>query len=70
MSWRDSPVTEKQLKYILRMQEDAVINGAIPLPVFDGKTKGEASDYIDANKGKQFISFDYSSHGDNFGDRI
>lgn len=69
MSWRDDPVTEKQLAYILRMQEDADMNGAIPLPEFTGTTKGEASDYIDENNGKQFESFDFCSHGDNYGDR-
>ena len=52
------------------MQENAGMNGAIPLPPFKGTTKGEASDYIDENKGKQFISFGTDSHGDNYGDRI
>ena len=52
------------------MQEDAGINSALPLPVFKGKTKGEASDYINENQGKQFKSFDFESHGDNYGDRI
>ena len=70
MSWRNDPVTEKQLQFIDRRRENAGMNGAIPLPVFRGKTKGEAFDYIDENIGKQFISFDASSHGDNYGDRM
>ena len=70
MSWRDDPVTEKQLNYIEQMQEDAGMNGAIPLPPFTGKTKGEACDYISENQNKVFESFDYYSHMDNYGDRI
>ena len=42
MSWRDDPATEKQLAYIQEMQEFS----EFPLPSFEGKTKGEASDYI------------------------
>lgn len=52
------------------MQEDAGINGALPLPIFKGKTKGGASDYINENQWKQFKSFDFASHSDNYGDRI
>ncbi len=70
MSWRNDPITEKQLNYIVQMQEDAGMNGAIPLPPFTGKTKGEASAYIEQNKNRQFRSFDFESHEDNFGDRI
>ena len=70
MSWRNDPITEKQLNYIVQMQEDAGINGAIPLPPFTGKTKGEASDYISENQNKVFDSFDYICNGDNYGDRI
>lgn len=70
MNWRNQPATKKQLLYIMRMQEDAGINGALPLPIFNGKTKGEASDYINENQGKQFKSFNFESHGDNYGDRI
>lgn len=44
-NWRDDPVTEKQLAYIQEMHEFS----DFPLPVFHGKTKGEASDYIDNN---------------------
>ena len=43
MTWRDDPATEKQLKMIRNMQEFS----DLPLPSFAGKTKGEASDYID-----------------------
>lgn len=68
MSWRDDPVTERQLEYIWQMQEDAGMNGAIPLPEFTGRTKGEASDWINANKGKQYEAF-MSEHED-AGDRI
>lgn len=42
-SWKDEPATEKQLQYIREMQEFS----EFPLPKFDGKTKGEAADYID-----------------------
>ena len=69
-SWRDSPITEKQVEYIKQMQLDAEMNGAIPLPPFRGSTRGEASDYIDANKGRQYEAFDYYSHDDNYGDRV
>lgn len=70
LNWRNKPPTERQIAYIMQMQEDAGINGAIPLPRFTGKTRGETSDYIDANKGKRFKSFDYAGHGDNYGDRV
>ena len=69
-SWRDSPITDKQLAYIRQMQLDADMNGAIPLPPFRGDTKGAACDYINENKGKQFAAFDYYGHGDNYGDRV
>lgn len=41
--WRLQPATEKQLQLIAEMQEFS----EFPLPIFDGQTKGEASDYID-----------------------
>ena len=41
-SWRDDPATEKQLAYILEMNEFS----PYPLPEFKGTTKGEACDYI------------------------
>lgn len=55
MSWRDEPITEKQKAFIMSIQEDAGINGAIVAP-FYGKTKGEAHDWIKENYGKQFYS--------------
>jgi len=67
-SWRNDPVTEKQINLIMQMEEDAGMNGAIPLLPFTGKTKGEASDWIDENMGKQFESFN-CDHED-AGDRI
>lgn len=69
-NWRDSPITEKQVEYIRQMQLDAEMNGAIPLPPFRGNTRGEASDYIDANKGRQYEAFDYYGYGDNYGDKV
>lgn len=41
--WRSDPVTEKQKAYIAELQEFS----EVLLPPFVGKTKGEASDYID-----------------------
>lgn len=43
--WGDLPVTEAQLRYIRDMQEMS----PYPLAEFKGKTRGEASDYIDKN---------------------
>jgi hypothetical protein len=43
MKWRDEPATKKQLNYIMEMQEFS----EFPLPRFEGKTKGEATDYIE-----------------------
>lgn len=43
MSWRELEPTEKQLALIAEMQEFS----DYPLPVFKGKTRGDASDYID-----------------------
>lgn len=48
MSWRDDPATEKQLEMIGDIRESS----DWPLPLFTGKTKGEASDYIDRWIGK------------------
>ncbi len=42
MTWRDDPVTEKQLEMIDNMHDFS----EYPLPPFTGKTKGDASDYI------------------------
>ena len=41
--WRDEPATEKQKKQIEEMHDYSML----PLPLFTGKTKGEAADYID-----------------------
>ena len=41
-NWRADPITEKQKAYILEMQEFS----EFPLPLFTGKTKGEAANYI------------------------
>lgn len=41
--WRDEPATEKQKNLIAEMHEFSLF----PLPLFTGKTKGEAADYID-----------------------
>ena len=41
--WEDYPVSDAQLEYIREMQEMS----EYPLPPFAGKTRGEASDYID-----------------------
>ena len=41
--WRNDPITVKQKECIKEMQEFS----HYPLPKFKGKTKGEASDYID-----------------------
>ena len=40
--WRNDPITQKQKDLIEEMQEFSYY----PLPKFEGKTKGEASDYI------------------------
>lgn len=40
--WRLRPITDKQKKYIAEMQ----IYSPYSLPKFEGKTRGEASDYI------------------------
>lgn len=48
MSWRDDPITDKQLELIRNMDDFS----EWPLPPFTGTTKGEASDYIDKWIGK------------------
>lgn len=45
MNWRNEPMTEKQKELIAEMQEFS----EFPLSEFNGKTKGEASDWIDKN---------------------
>lgn len=42
-TWRDEPATEKQISYCHELSEHSPYN----IPQFTGKTKGEASDYID-----------------------
>lgn len=64
--WRSDPATEKQLTYIQEMQEFS----ALPIPMFIGSTKGEASDYIDRWSERAHEAFDFGGHGDNYGDRI
>ena len=66
MSWREEPITEKQKAMMASMRENAAMNGAM-LSYFDGKTKGEASDWISKNIGEQYRSL-YCEH-ENAGDR-
>lgn len=46
MDWRSKEPTEKQLVYIRDMMEFS----PYPLPMFEGKTRGEAADYIDQHR--------------------
>lgn len=41
--WQDEPITEKQRQYIAEMEEFSIFG----LPHFEGKTKGDAAEYID-----------------------
>ena len=41
--WRNDKITDKQKAYINDMKEFS----PYPIPLFNGTTKGEASDYID-----------------------
>lgn len=66
MSWRDDPITEKQEQMIADMKESASMNNAF-LPLFTGKTKGEACDYISDYIHYCYISA-YNPHED-AGDR-
>lgn len=43
MSWRSDPATLRQLSYIEEMREFS----EYALPLFTGKTKGQAAAYID-----------------------
>ena len=67
MNWRNDPITEKQEAMIATIQEDAYMNDAY-VPPFNGKTKGEAYDWISVNINKRFYSM-YNPHED-AGDRI
>lgn len=61
-NWRFDPITEKQKAYIFEMQEFS----ELPLPVFHGKIKGEASNYIN-----RYIKIAHESileHHENWGD--
>ena len=60
-------MTEGQKKIIAQMSESAEMNGAIPLPEFEGTTKGEACDYI-----QKYIAsthYDESGRNEDAGDR-
>lgn len=61
--WADCPVSEAQLNYIREMQEMS----EYPLPPFTGKTRGEASDYID--KWHRLAHERVDDSADNYGDR-
>ena len=64
MSWRNDPVTEKQMQLIQDIQEFSEYHP----PAFKGKTKGEASDYINAHiklAHERILPYD-----DNYGDII
>lgn len=61
--WRSDPATEKQIAYIEEMQEFS----EIPLPLFTGKTKGDAADYIDKYiKIAHQRALDYNERGYSF----
>ena len=66
-NWRSDPITEKQEQMIANIEEDAMMNGAI-IPLFSGKTKGDACDYINNYIHASHISaFDFH---DDAGDRV
>lgn len=60
-NWRNDKITEKQMNYIIEMNEFS----DFPLPVFSGTTKGEASDYI--NKYQQLAHERFDSNEDMYG---
>ena len=64
MNWRNLPPTQKQLDYIAELCEMS----DHPLPRYEGKTRGEASDWINANASSAHTMF-YNPHED-AGDRI
>lgn len=66
-TWRNDPVTKKQLETICAMCEEAAMNNAI-IPKFTGTTKGEANDWIDKYKSEIHYST-YDPHED-AGDRV
>lgn len=61
-NWRNDPITKKQKIYIEEMQEFS----EFPLPAFAGKTKGEASDYI--NKYVKIAHERILEHHEDWGD--
>ena len=63
MSWRSDPITDNQKRLIEEMNEFS----EFPLPEFIGTTKGEASDYINANLVKSYQIFD--PYEDNYGNQ-
>ena len=60
-NWRNDKITEKQMKYIIEMNEFS----DFPLPKFLGTTKGEASDYI--NKYQQLAHERFDSNENMYG---
>ena len=60
-NWRNDKITEKQMNYIIEMNEFSDFH----LPVFSGTTKGEASDYI--NKYQQLAHERFNSNEDMYG---
>lgn len=62
MNWRNDPVTEKQINYIKEMNEFS----DFPIPKFTGKTKGEASDYI--NRYQKLAHERFDPNEDMYGD--
>lgn len=66
-NWKNDPITEKQNQMIARIEEDAMMNNAF-IPPFDGKTKGDACDYINKYIHASHISA-FNLHGD-AGDRV
>lgn len=62
MNWQNDTVTEKQINYIKEMNEFS----DFPIPKFTGKTKGEASDYIDRYQKLAHERFDQNE--DMYGD--
>ena len=64
--WRNDPATDKQLAYIMDMQEFSEFQ----LPPFTGKTKGEACDYISRYVELAHETTRNLEHEDNYGDRI
>ena len=60
-NWRNDKITEKQMNYIIEMNEFS----DFPLPVFSVTTKGEASDYI--NTYQQLAHARFYSNEDMYG---